>query len=113
MELEVGRFYKTRDGRKAEVVYVNKGLRDTFRVSYITGEEGQIFSCSLEGYYYDGGAKSHLDLISELVEPLRVTGWYSVYQYKLVGPYDTEEDAESSTFEGSLGQIYIDQEVGK
>ena len=113
MQLKVNHFYKTRDGRKAEVVYINEGLRDTYMVSYVIEREDQLHSCNPEGYYRQGRSKSLLDLISEWVEPLRVTGWYSVYQYKLVGPYDTEEDAESSKFEGSLGQIYIDQEIGK
>ena len=113
MKLEVGKFYKTREGRKAEGVYVNRGLRDIFRVSYIIEEEGQLFSCNLDGYYHDGRAKSPLDLISEWVELLRVTGWYNIHQYRLVGPYDTKEDAESSASGYVLGRIYIDQEVGK
>lgn len=118
MKLEVGKFYKTRDGRKAEVVYINEELKDSYTVYFLVDGDGHLISCSLEGSYYGDDEAHESDLVSEWKEPERVTGWMNIYTNCLASAgysgqqiRSTKEEAEKWACRDCVGQIYIDQEV--
>jgi hypothetical protein len=68
MKLKVGGLYKTRDGRKAEVVYINNNLQDVYRVVYLISGETRTYSCRTSGNQLSGH-NSPYDLIEEWQEP--------------------------------------------
>jgi len=113
MKLEVGKFYKTRDGRKAEVVYINESLAEQHQVViYLEGSTCVSF-CKIDGVY-SAGYRCGKDLISEWKEPVRVCGWFNVYPgedgFELYH-FRTKEEAEKVAGLAIIGQIYIDKEL--
>ena len=77
MKLEVGKFYKTRDGRKAEVVYINEEWTEYERAIIKFEGKGYGHTYSLNGTYYPGGGACNNNLIEEWKEPIK----YSVECY--------------------------------
>lgn len=75
LTLEAGKFYRTRDGRKAQVAGVNPFHDNAFcYVGWICGEGGNI------GWKEGGknGCNSNLDLVAEWVDPKRIKGWIAI-----------------------------------
>lgn len=84
LKIEVGREYRTRDGRKARVI-----CTDRYRVEYpivalvsnpAQGEYAEsVCSYRLDGTWHPNGVVDELDLVAEWREPVRVSGWVNVY----------------------------------
>ncbi|MEZ5781176.1 MAG: hypothetical protein R3D70_05955 [Rhizobiaceae bacterium] len=119
--LEAGKFYRTRDGRRAFVSHVlgvspfpNK-IRDDFPVTgYIDGT-GYAPVWRLDGSF---GNRSHdNDLVAEWVEPKRIKGWVNIFADKGVdyptgyrvgcATHATKADAQRFA-EGMVATVEID-----
>lgn len=64
MKLEVGKFYRTRDGRKAEIRLIDKTIRRP--VVFTIEDESEWYGCEENGRFHD--IKRESDLISEWQE---------------------------------------------
>ena len=126
MKLEVGKYYKARNGMKAYVLskdlpnpfFPSSNLHEIYiKVCY---EPGDICVIENNGRVFES-RESPQDLISEWVEPVRVKGWVNVFKshYSRTWSlyfgdvYSTREEAIKQSDEDTIGQIYIDQEVEK
>ncbi len=66
MKIEAGKYYKTRDGRKARVYVTDAENRDFPVHGFLSGEQ---LMWTLEGTFYVSLDPSVRDLVSEWVEP--------------------------------------------
>lgn len=77
MKLELGKHYKTRDGRKVRIICVDK-MSDSHPIVglILEGDWEAISAYTEQGKYatYD----SHEDIVSEWREPITVEGWVNV-----------------------------------
>jgi hypothetical protein len=80
MKIEVGKFYKTRDGRKARIYAVDG--RDYTKIHGAVFEDGGWASLTWfeNGIFYIDGKEYVLDLVSEWEEPKpRMLAYFSRY----------------------------------
>lgn len=119
LKLEVGKSYKTRNGKVATIIYVNENMHAECQAYAIVDGYGKLISYTINGRYSESMHSYPYDLVSEYVKPAMVTGWMNVYQDDKgelgvgFGPWETkEESARHSTYR-SIGQIYINSEVQK
>jgi len=88
LTLEAGKYYKTRDGRKAFVGALNQpspfgNLKDMYPAAgYIEGEDSAR-SWMLNGELYNNAKAFEADLVAEWVEPKRIKGWVNIYAAKM------------------------------
>lgn len=94
MKLEVGKFYKDREGNKIEVI----AIRDERAMTYAVSEKA-LYSYGLDGRFCDADNNdSQYDLIEEWQEPVVIEGWCNIYKNEEIGheigrPYPTKEEA--------------------
>ena len=97
LKIEAGKCYRTRDGRKAYVVYA--GPTDDTLKGLVQHEHGPILHCWYpEGCIAPPQGKQNHDLISEWKEPRKGEVWVNVYAYEdgtvAVYAHDSKEDAD-------------------
>ena len=81
MKIEVGKTYKTRDGRKARVICVDRlGPHDTV-VALVRGSAYENVICYPPEGFYDSTEESPEDLVEEWREPLEVWGLVSPHGF--------------------------------
>lgn len=121
MQLTVGKFYKTRDGRKVEVIYsganIDYNLSRSVTKHNIIGileDEycGRKRRCTVS--FTDGGkygvldSDSCMDLVSEWRDPVEVKGWVNIYP---TGPghqfFRNKEDADEGRSIGRIACVYV------
>lgn len=88
--------YKTRDGRSARLLCVDRNDEE-FPVVF-TAEDGELACCDLDGMVY-GATESNVDLIE--VKP-SVVFWVNVTANNTIHPYRTLEDATEDFYPASL-----------
>ena len=95
LKLEAGKFYRTRDGRKAEVLYiVPEKCVATQPVLYELNNH--LHFCCLDGrFMYHAHSRNSKDLISEWVEPVNVVKILTVRIYKDGSSYIIREQGEA------------------
>lgn len=98
IKLEAGKFYRTRDGRKAFVVFVQppEGMGHRYPVLGYHGEYSGNWTS--DGKWNDGG-ESQNDLVAEWLEPRRISGWVCVWDFPgaLVIVHPSEAAAKQAT----------------
>lgn len=81
MKLEVGKFYKTRGGKRAHVmgiIYNTKSPMNYPVMGYID-EELSYDTWTLEGNINRSATEEKDDLIEEWREPIKIEGWINMY----------------------------------
>ena len=68
MKFEVGKVYKTRDGRKAKVIYIEPELSNAYTMGAILEGVDEVRSYHSNGHYFMSGGTGS-DLVSEWEEP--------------------------------------------
>ena len=105
LTLETGKFYRTRDGRKAEVLKTDMpGTRKIVVVIY-DGDEND--TCWVRCYPITGvysfeprtEIESPMDLIAEWREPVKVEGWVNVYTDGTQHFHTSQETAEQASYD--------------
>jgi hypothetical protein len=108
MKFEAGKFYKTRDGRKAEI-----RLDDVKTASYgesllvrINDRDWLMYG---DGKFYNSRTNHPYDLVEEWKEPHKIEGWVNLYKGGHIGNniYKTKRDAKSASSILTITQIYI------
>jgi hypothetical protein len=69
MKIEKGKYYKSRDGRKWEVLKTDARSNKIIMYCY---ENGHLFALHQNGMFYDDKTESEFDLISEWTEPVEI-----------------------------------------
>lgn len=92
MKFEIGKFYKTRDGRKAECLYIPDGA-DDFPMILRINRECFPQTCCVDGSY-GRGIETEIDLISEWREPIKIEGWVNVYEDRFGYVHKTRKEAD-------------------
>ena len=77
---EVGKFYKTRDGRKVEFLIDYAGKLQSQCPLLFATQEGYAIHTRSTGALREAGEHPN-DVISEWKEPVKVNGWVNVYKY--------------------------------
>lgn len=87
LTLEAGKYYRTRDGKKAFVAGKNpfEDLEYPF-IGVLQSDASSSDSWAVDGRYIVG-EKSNDDLVAEWVEPKRVTGWIAMLVDGYTGDY--------------------------
>ncbi|MGG7581717.1 hypothetical protein [Rhizobium sp. Nf11,1] len=112
LTLEAGKYYRTRDGRKAFV----SGTNPFSEGSHIRAI-GVVYGNGVQGWDLSGAFSSlgghGLDLVDEWVEPKRIKGWLNVYpendeSFDIVKYHPTREQADVSALSTRIACIKID-----
>ena len=108
LTLEAGKFYRTRNGRKAFVGCENPFADgSTLRVfGYIEGAGIAIWRT--DGCYFSDGAAASSDLVAEWVEPKRIKGWVNIDEDYCAYRYDTRKQADAKASKDRIACIEID-----
>jgi hypothetical protein len=69
MKIEKGKFYKSRDGRKWEVLTTERG--SIYKIVAL-GEYGEILTLHQNGCAHNDKSESEFDLIAEWTEPVEI-----------------------------------------
>lgn len=120
MQLEAGKFYKTRDGKKAYVAAIGNPLQtipSMQAVGWIDGSFSQ-FSWALSGQYSSATTHADLDLISEWKEPkkLILSLWFNVYINRhdnrlILMYYNTKEEADRNANNSRIACFYFAKDI--
>jgi hypothetical protein len=128
MKLEVGKFYRTRDGRKIEILREADLYYGHRFVALMTPREtGKgliVTSYAEDGTYSVLAAKdpSSCDIVAEWREPAKVCGWINFYQDGAGGGtvYSSRDEADRAATVTSafskyprIACIYVSGEEGK
>ena len=73
IQFEVGKNYRTRDGRRVRCLATD-GQRK-YPVVCMNTDGGYVYSLDAEGNYVEGGHESGMDVVAEWVEPLDLEMW--------------------------------------
>lgn len=107
--LEAGKFYRTREGRKAEVLYIiPEKYNEAQRV--LVGLDSSIEKYELNGNYWGSGKEDPNNLVSEWKDPVRVqkTIYFNVYPG---GHYYMSTAPDSAAFQLGPGGKTIPIEI--
>lgn len=77
-----GNFYKTRDGRKAQIYKILEQDEYPVHGSILVDDDDDEWipeSWSFEGQYVEDKPCDNWDLVSEWREPIKLEGWINVY----------------------------------
>jgi hypothetical protein len=69
MKIEKGKYYKSRDGRKWEVLKTDARSNKIIMYCY---ENGHLFALHQNGMFYDDKIESEFDLIAKWTEPIEI-----------------------------------------
>lgn len=106
MKLELGKAYRTRDGRKAEVLFiVPEEYSDEYPVVLGTEDDERI-DTTYEGKYIKG-YKNEEDIVSEWREPIKIEGWVNVYPCDRSVVYRNKEIADERSQLGRIACIKV------
>jgi hypothetical protein len=83
LTLEVGKYYRTRDGKKAYAGYVMaespfNGSKPLYPVSGWVDGEVMPQCWNLDGSLHEPENEHKFDLVAEWVEPRRIMGWLAI-----------------------------------
>ncbi|MBB4345161.1 hypothetical protein [Rhizobium leguminosarum] len=83
LTLEVGKYYRTRDGKKAYAGYVMaespfNGSKPLYPVSGWVDGEAMPQCWNLDGSLHEPENEHKFDLVAEWIEPRRIKGWVAV-----------------------------------
>jgi hypothetical protein len=92
MKLEVGKSYKTEDGRNV-VLILYKSTRNPGQPFIGEDESGDVERYGEDGSYFFDRRDSGDDLAEEYTPPLE--GWVNVFDDSILGLYPTKAAAES------------------
>ena len=109
MQLEVGKFYRTRDGRKVEILRIIKN--PIYPVAgIIYGRDMAIWdslvSWTLEGIY-NFKEEDGKDIVSEWREPIVFRGWVNIYPDGARSIYETKERADYCANSDRIACVYV------
>lgn len=113
MKFEVGKLYKTRDGRKARVICVDSKCTHLPIVALVESESAEecLYQFKSDGKWVALG-ESNIDLVAEWKEPLRVSGkveWLRVSGHAV--PFDTGMDIDFASLIGKKGTMTFVEDV--
>jgi hypothetical protein len=97
MKFEVGKFYKTRSGRKCEILFI---CPQKYRATYpvMVGLEPHVWSVNSDG---KSQVTEDYDIVSEWKEPIKIESWVNVYEDGIGRRiFDTKEIADENAIEG-------------
>lgn len=94
MKLEAGKYYKTRDGRKAYVGYVREDDCQYPAVGHMDG--GGVDCWLARGGYVDKGGTHFNDLIEEWVEPRSGALWVNIYPDGAIFSHESRPRADQA-----------------
>lgn len=100
MNIEVGKFYKTRDGRRARIYAVDGSEFGHIHgaISNSGGWYSQAWDANGQVWSTNGhifiGSEACRDLIGEWVEPRSGTLWVNVYEHMVSSNFLTKERAD-------------------
>ena len=118
MKLEAGKYYKTRDGRKAKIVSeispspFNHTVSTYPFMGWVEGYTAAI-SWTAQGSYIEqdwSKADSDSDLVAEWKEPVKVEGWVNVYPHGFTRIRASREIADNMAGAGRITCVYVSGE---
>jgi hypothetical protein len=123
MKFEVGKFYKTRDGRKVEVIAVRAGLSFGHTVIGLVMNDpyGDVTTWSADGNYgiCPDSRELSADLVAEWRDPVKVSGWLNYYKddrgtlYTPAQLHCARKEADRAASISRVACIYVSGEEGK
>ncbi|MGR9413700.1 hypothetical protein [Rhizobium leguminosarum] len=107
LTLEVGKYYRTRDGKKAYAGYVMaespfNGSKPLYPVSGWVAGEVMPQCWNFDGSLYGPEDEHKFDLVAEWVEPKRIRGWVNIYP----GNRPRQTDVEGFSPKAHAGHVY-------
>ncbi|MBZ9674537.1 hypothetical protein [Mesorhizobium sp. ES1-1] len=118
LQLEAGKYYRTRDGRKAVVVGLSpfEGTGETFVAAGYIETEPTVMTWSMDGFFSPTRNNHHRDLVAEWVEPKRIKGFVALWDIGHGGSliagcshvYLTLDAAKAEGFCGVIAYVEID-----
>lgn len=115
MNIEVGKFYKTRNDLKVRI-YASDGAEPySFHGAVFMENVWQIRQWACNGEYYSEGPESANDLVSEWRDPVEVKGWINVYNHDYAARIrPTRAAADRADLGGSrIACVYVSGVEGK
>ena len=110
MQLEVGKYYKTRDRKKA---YISTVLSNQFNLSY-THFLGYVDDGKQRPYTWHLNGKSpadegSYDIVEEWQDPIQEEGWVNIYSNptEYMGLYKSYKDALKHACNGLISTIKV------
>lgn len=103
LKFEVGKHYRTRDGRKATLLLV----RPNYMVGEVEGCPVAPTTWFSSGRIYAFPTDDELDLVAEWREPKRIT----VYWYRGVGRYSALEEISAKTRDQDCWQLIAKRQI--
>lgn len=118
LTLEAGKYYRTRDGRKAFLAGRNP-FESSIQLVWTGYVEGgiAIYGWLASGHFrYADGREDDCDLVAEWVEPKRIKGWVNIYPHPNMPQdvivnnalHETKEKADGHSVGGRIACIEID-----
>jgi hypothetical protein len=108
IKLEVGKFYRQRDGEKCQVIGI-----DTWSGNLAKGEYLVLWPCGTidrlyEGGKYQIGREDPADIVAEWREPVTLNGWINIYPDQIRGVYESRHAADkfNRSITAKLGYDY-------
>jgi hypothetical protein len=114
MNIEAGKYYKTRDGRKAYVEHTSDPNPFQPKANEILLVRGYVdglgsLSWRADGRFStDSTRKESLDLVAEWLEPVKVSGWVNVYTNFLSRVYGTKKQADREKSCYRIACVYVE-----
>jgi len=111
MNLEIGKCYKTRDGKKVVVIGDTRLVNSYVPRIYVCDiDSKQVgidwYAVSPDGRYGEYH-ETERDVVSEWKDPLKVEGWVNVYDYVFSSIYPTRELANIGATPSRVACIYV------
>ncbi len=103
MKLEVDRFYRTRDGRRAHILAALCGNPNIlYPVTGIIDGNDEFVTWTFSGHNLINSV-SNYDLVSEWIEPIKIDGWINVYEDGITSFrfYQSKEQADQNDYNRS------------
>lgn len=109
MQLEVGKFYKTRDGEKVEILAQREGVFIGWSDGYLGVQTWKASGQNLSGTFM----VDDWDIIEAWEERVVLEGWINVYPSGLGEPHSTRQDAVKRGDKTRMGCLYIKVDLSK
>lgn len=113
MNLEVGKFYKTRNGLKARIYAIDCGGDFPIHGAVFVGDGWASETWRADGVFLDQKDGS-MGIVSEWREPHAVNGWVNIYKTEmgLQRIYSTKQLAGIHAAKNCIGCVYVSGEEG-
>ena len=110
MNIEAGKFYKTRDGRKARIYAVDGSGSDNIHGAILIKDGWDCEVWDKDGAWVD--IRSPNDLVSEWVEPRTGTVWVNIYSSH-GKVYTSKEAADNTCFNDRVACVEVNWTEGE